>query len=210
MHSITNDRALIQLIEGPAGTGKSTLNVNLILQLLHEANTKQRRIRIFLGAFNDASVDQLALKLAEIAAMMDGECKCGCLIIFSKYWFSSEFLTTDKPALVRFGRLPLIDEKLRDMAIDCYTTDPKQLILLETANIICTTLDNTVQLYKWAQDLFDDLRNQAGKFGSNRWCCDVFDGSIEFQLHLITIANRLQVYDCGCPRWLILAHNNQW
>lgn len=76
MHSITNDRPLIQLIEGPAGTGKSTLIVNLILQLLHEANAKHRRIRIFLGALNDGSVDQLALKLAEIATMMDGECRC--------------------------------------------------------------------------------------------------------------------------------------
>lgn len=68
-------RSLIQLIDGPAGTGKSTLIVHLIIHLLSETYASRRNVRIFLGSVNDGSVDKLALNLAEIISKMcaDGE-----------------------------------------------------------------------------------------------------------------------------------------
>lgn len=60
----------VSLVEGPPGTGKSRLIVNLILQLVFGKDVS-RRLRILVCAHSNAAVDILALKLMKIHAKIN-------------------------------------------------------------------------------------------------------------------------------------------
>lgn len=59
----------VSLIEGPPGTGKSRLIVNLILQLIYGVDLK-KKFRILLCASSNAAVDIIACKLLKIRSKM--------------------------------------------------------------------------------------------------------------------------------------------
>lgn len=56
----------VSLVEGPPGTGKSRLIVNLILQLVCGKEAVSRHLRILVCAHSNAAIDILALKLLRI------------------------------------------------------------------------------------------------------------------------------------------------
>lgn len=63
----------ISLIEGPAGTGKSILITNLILQLIfgEEVYKDGKGLKILLCAPSNAAVDIITYKLSIIRQIMD-------------------------------------------------------------------------------------------------------------------------------------------
>lgn len=75
----------ISLIEGPAGTGKSILITNLILQLIFgdEVYPPDKRLKILLCAPSNAAVDIITYKLSVIRQNMNKN---------SKFHFLSQFL----------------------------------------------------------------------------------------------------------------------
>lgn len=72
MHSVRNDRPLIQAIEGPAGTGKTRFIINLIIHMLKVSSdgNGQPSINVLVCASNKAAVDQIACQLSQLTAHM--------------------------------------------------------------------------------------------------------------------------------------------
>lgn len=59
------------------------------------------------------------------------------------------FLFKEKPSLVRLGQsMKSSNVKLQNLTIDSKKIKPSQLERLEKANIICSTLKNSTELYK--------------------------------------------------------------
>lgn len=50
------------------------------------------------------------------------------------------------PKIARFGNLKFIHEDLHQISVECFTRDEDKLKLLKDANVIFTTLANTMQL----------------------------------------------------------------
>lgn len=77
-----SNRPGLSLVEGPPGTGKTRLIVNLILQLVFGKEV-QRRLRILVCASSNAAVDNIALKLMKIRKKTS---PAGAILIAKNFW----------------------------------------------------------------------------------------------------------------------------
>lgn len=128
MHTIENDRPLIQLVDGAAGTGKTEMLIVFALQLLYCAN--KRDLRILLCAANNVALDYITKKLVHVIDNMD-------------------VTEREKPTLVRFGRGTAIKNELKNVTVDFHTQDVHKQRMLKKANIVCTTLPGSSLLYRY-------------------------------------------------------------
>lgn len=126
MNSIDRNRPLIQVVDGPAGTGKTRVLIDLALRLIYCAERKN--LRILLCAANNVALDVITMALVEV---------------IDKFKVDS----IEKPTLVRFGKGTAIKNELKAVTVDFHTRDAQKVKALKRANIICTTLPGSSLLF---------------------------------------------------------------
>lgn len=92
----------VSLVEGPPGTGKSRLIVNLILQLVYGSEVR-KRLRILMCASSNAAVDIIALKLLKARSKINS---VGKLFYFcSEFGRENHILTYRKEEEIVYGSI---------------------------------------------------------------------------------------------------------